>query len=53
MNDAKYIGLDGKTISHAPYRRGGSISLDIPFYRARFSESGPLPESEQDFRRRQ
>jgi hypothetical protein len=33
MNDAKYIGLDGKTISPVPYRRGRSISLDFPLYR--------------------
>jgi len=30
------LGLDGKTISPVPYRRRGSICLDIPFYRAMF-----------------
>lgn len=28
-----FPGLDGKTISPLPHRCGGTISLDIPFYR--------------------
>jgi hypothetical protein len=42
MNDAKYIGLDGKTISPELYHRGGNISLDIPFYRTVSAEGGKL-----------
>jgi glyoxylase-like metal-dependent hydrolase (beta-lactamase superfamily II) len=42
MNDAKYIGLDGKTISPVLYRRGENISLDIPFYRTVLAEGGKL-----------
>ena len=37
---ATLLGLDGKTISPVSYRRGGSICLDIPFYRTAFSETG-------------
>ena len=36
------LGLDGKTISSGSYRRGGGISLDIPFYRTGLSECGNL-----------
>src|ERR1035437_10390641 len=35
------LGLDGKTISPVPYRRGESICLDIPFYRTHLPECGP------------
>jgi hypothetical protein len=34
------LGLDGKTISPVPYRRRGSISLDIPFYRTALLSTG-------------
>ena len=34
------LGLDGKTIFPVPYRRGGAISLDIPFYRTGLSSCG-------------
>ena len=42
MNDAKNIGLDGKTISPVLYHRGENISLDIPFYRTVSAEGGKL-----------
>ena len=32
------LGLDGKTIFPVPYRRGGAISLDIPFYRTDYRQ---------------
>jgi hypothetical protein len=34
------LGLEGKTIPPAPSSRREGISLDIPFYRTRLSESG-------------
>ena len=42
MNDAKYIGLDGKTIPPVLYHRGENISLEIPFYRTVSAEGGKL-----------
>ncbi len=42
MNDAKYIVLDGKTISPVLYHRGENISLEIPFYRTVLAEGGKL-----------
>ena len=42
-NARKAGGLDGKTILPVPYRRGRTISLDIPFYRTGLSECGPPP----------
>src|ERR1700693_5644228 len=34
------LGLDGKTISPASYRRGEGFCLDIPFYRTVLSATG-------------
>jgi hypothetical protein len=34
------LGLDGKTISPLPCRRGRGICLDFPFYRTGLSEYG-------------
>jgi len=42
MNDAKNIGLDGKTISPVLIIEG-NISLDIPFYRTVLAEGGNFP----------